>query len=59
VSVAGCNKKRGWIRMENSVFWLERNGNLKVEAECEYLRECGFCVWAVERRMRNKWVSQD
>ena len=30
----------------------------KVDAECEYLGECGSCVWAVDRRMGNKWVSQ-
>jgi len=30
----------------------------KVDAKCEYLGECGSYVWAVERRMGNKWVSQ-
>jgi len=25
--VASCNKKIGWIRMRNSVFWMERSGN--------------------------------
>jgi len=28
----------------------------KVDAECEYLGECGSCVWVVERRMGIKWV---
>jgi len=50
-SVAGCNKKRGWIRMRIFIFLVGEDWKImKVYAECEYLGECSSCVLAVEKR---------
>jgi len=44
-SVAGCNKKRGWIRMRICNKLVREDWKiLKVDAESEHLGEHSFCV---------------
>jgi len=50
-SVAGCNKKRGGSERE-----IQFSGWRGVKIK-KVVPVCGSCVWTVERRMRNKWVS--